>query len=82
MSADLTERVLEVLRKVLPAGQIGEEAAFGVTDEWDSLKHVEVILGIEREFGVKVGAANFMSLTNVRAIARFLDQRGVGDVSR
>ena len=44
-------------------------------DEWDSLSHITLVLAVEREFGVKLKAAEVGSLANVGAMIRLLMDR-------
>jgi acyl carrier protein len=44
-------------------------------DEWDSLSHITLILGVEREFRVKFTAAEVGSLANVGAMIKLLMDR-------
>ena len=55
------------------------EIADGMTaddlDEWDSLSHITLVVAIEREFQVKLKAAEVGSLANVGAMVRLLMDR-------
>jgi acyl carrier protein len=42
--------------------------AVGSSPEWDSLRHIEIILAVEDEFGVMVPEALFPSMSSVDAI--------------
>lgn len=46
-------------------------------DGWDSLKHVRLILSIERAFGVKFSASEVGHLKNVGDLADLLQAKGV-----
>ena len=47
-------------------------------DEWDSLSHITLVLAVEREFGVKLKAAEVGSLADVGAMIRLLMDRAPG----
>jgi acyl carrier protein len=47
-------------------------------DEWDSLSHITLVLAVEREFRVKLKAAEVGSLANVGAMIRLLMDRAPG----
>jgi acyl carrier protein len=44
-------------------------------DEWDSLSHITLVLAVEREFGVKLKAAEVGNLADVGAMIRLLVAR-------
>lgn len=46
-------------------------------DDWDSLKHVRLILSVERAFGVKFSASEVGHLKNVGELADLLIAKGV-----
>jgi acyl carrier protein len=52
---DIQHRVKQVLAKILslPATDIGSDAARDVTGNWDSLKHMYVVLALEEEFSIE-----------------------------
>jgi acyl carrier protein len=46
------------------------------TDGWDSLAHITLILGVEREFRIKMSAAEVGSLKNVGQMIDLIVARG------
>ncbi len=44
-------------------------------EEWDSLAHITLILGVEREFGIKFKAAEVGGFTNVGEMIGLIMQR-------
>ena len=44
-------------------------------DEWDSLSHITLVLAVEKEFGVKLKAAEVGNLANVGDMIRLLVER-------
>jgi acyl carrier protein len=47
-------------------------------EEWDSLAHITLILGVEREFKIKFKAAEVGSFANVGAMIELIMQRAPG----
>jgi acyl carrier protein len=45
-------------------------------EEWDSLAHITLILGVEREFKIKFRAAEVGSFANVGEMIGLIRQRG------
>ena len=43
--------------------------------EWDSVAHLNIVMSIEREFGVKISAEETLALTNLPAIHEALRAR-------
>ncbi len=56
---------------------LGEETPFAECPSWDSLKHVELVLGIETLFVVDLSAAEIGRLTCKQAVRQVLTGRGV-----
>jgi acyl carrier protein len=48
------------------------------TEGWDSLRHVTLIVGLERSFAVKLSAEDIRSMVTVGDIERVLTEKGVG----
>jgi acyl carrier protein len=72
-SADLEARVTAVIVRALRLP--GSEAAplkMGSTPGWDSLGHMSVVVGLEKEFGVRFQPFRLPQLTDVPAIVRVL----------
>ena len=61
----------------IPAAGITEDLAMKDVDAWDSLKHMELILSLEQNFGIELSFEEIVAMQNVRGIKRVLKQRGV-----
>jgi len=46
-------------------------------DEWDSLSFVRVIVGLEKEFGVKIGPNDAVSMSSVLSMQQYLIENDV-----
>ena len=62
---DIDARLASVIERTfdLPKGSVGADARLGQTPRWDSLGHIELILAIEGEFGVRVRTDQVRGLT-------------------
>ena len=47
--------------------------------EWDSLRHIEIILAVEEEFGIAIAADDFASLRSIDAIAAHINSLHAAD---
>lgn len=60
------------------ADALGDDTPFTECPTWDSLKHVEFVIGIETRFAVDLSAPEIARLTCKRATREVLAARGVG----
>lgn len=70
-----SKEVIDLFREVLGTEAVDETSEVGRPHEWNSLHHIELILALEKKFSVKVGPAGIASLTSIRAVTDFLEQR-------
>ena len=61
--------------KVSP-DRIGEETDMKDVPEWDSLKHMEMIVMLEQHYAVELTGDEIATMTSVKAIQDVLRQRG------
>tara|TARA_B100000989_G_C19435128_1_gene424788 strand:- start:408 stop:638 length:231 start_codon:yes stop_codon:yes gene_type:complete len=45
---------------------------FQKTDKWDSLKHIQLIISVEKEFSIKVKTSDIEKLTTYEKILNYL----------
>lgn len=67
---DLKVRAENVFRKVLkqPALVLRDEMTAFDVKGWDSMAHINLVIGLEKEFGVKLKAGEVVKLKNVGQI--------------
>jgi acyl carrier protein len=68
---DRVKRVVGSVLRVDPAG-IADDARSEDVPGWDSLRHLELMLALETEFGVRIPAETMLELTSLPAIERFV----------
>lgn len=68
--SDIRDRVITVMASVfgLPADAIPENAAPGFIENWDSLRHMQLIVALEEAFGVRFADHEMTTLTGIPAI--------------
>lgn len=55
----------------IPADAIGDDTSMDTVESWDSIKHMNLVLAIEEEFGVSIpdeDAANITSYPLIRLV--------------
>lgn len=65
--AAILNKVTELLHEILEDHTVTlmEETTPSAVDEWDSANHVQLILAIEDEFGIRFETAEITALENV-----------------
>ncbi len=75
----MNERVRHILGVVLemPEQDINEKLSAEVASNWDSIRHLNLVMALEEAFGVSFSSDELGQLTSYRAIVDALGQRGV-----
>ncbi len=70
-------RLNEIFQEVFDDDEIEifEDMTAEDIDEWDSLNHIVLIVAIEKQFGLKLNAAEVGNLKNVGEFLTLLDER-------
>lgn len=55
---------------------ISDDTVFGDVPGWDSLKHVELVVGLESRFGLDLNAGEIAQMTSKRAVRELLAGKG------
>lgn len=66
----MENKIIELIARVLnvPVGDVTLETEIGELDEWDSLRNVQIIAQLEKEFDVKITPDMIMDLEDVSDI--------------
>jgi len=74
---DITARLTEVFRDVFDDDELTVFPAMTAkdVDEWDSLMHITLVLAVEKEFAVKLNAAEVGKLENVGQMVELLARK-------
>lgn len=66
----MQDRVYAVVSKVMgvPVGEISDDSSPDTIAAWDSLKHMNLVLALEEEFGVRFSPEQIVELLNVELI--------------
>lgn len=60
----------------IPASTITEDLAMKDVVAWDSLKHMELIVSLEQNFGIELSFDDIVAMQSVGEIKRVLRERG------
>lgn len=73
----IRERLNNIFREVFDDEtiQIFDEMTAKDIEEWDSLMHITLVITIEKEFGLRLNAAEVGNLENVGAMIAILEER-------
>lgn len=69
--SDTRERCAMVMAKIMEIGQadVVDDSSPDTLDQWDSLSHVQLVLGLESEFDIKIspedGIEHFVDFKSV-----------------
>ena len=80
MDDGLAERVKGVLADVfeVDAGALSPESSPATVEAWDSLRHVNMVIALEQEFGVQLAAEEIEQAMSVDAVCRLMAGKVAG----
>ncbi len=73
--AKLVELMADLFR--LGRDEITDSLTMKSSAAWDSLKHMELVVGIEESFGIELVADEIVAMQTVSEIKRILKDRGI-----
>ncbi|MEI6246491.1 MAG: acyl carrier protein [Acidobacteriota bacterium] len=75
----MEDKIKAVMAGILeiPADSITDATTMETVDTWDSLRHMEIIVGLEDAFGIELAAEDLMEMTSLAEIKRVLASKGV-----
>lgn len=77
---EIEARLARVLREVfsLAPSERPETLRYKEHARWDSLGHIELVLAVEREFGLKLSSADVVAATGFAELAALLRRKREG----
>ena len=71
--------ICEFIAKQLnvPAASIHEKTSMRDVAQWDSLKHMELIVGLEKHYHIELSGDEIADMTSVDAIIKTLAKHGI-----
>jgi acyl carrier protein len=75
MNADVEKRVFKVISQVMGVSlaEVDENASPDTIGTWDSLKHMNLILALEQEFGVQFTDRQIIEMISAKLISLELE---------
>jgi len=79
VSTEVSERLRNILVDILsvPGDQIGSDSSAETISSWDSFAHLQVILAIEAEYGVRFDPLRIPNLASIIALQQELESKGI-----
>ncbi|GLZ36295.1 hypothetical protein Lesp02_84820 [Lentzea sp. NBRC 105346] len=71
----LNHLVADVLR--VPVESVGDDTGTATTAAWTSMRHVEIVVGVEKTYGVKLTPREARVCRSVRALREVLTGKGI-----
>ena len=65
---ELDEKLNKLLLRIFEIEQIDHNSSMDDIPEWDSFKHFELIVNIEKEFKIKLAVADTTEITSIPII--------------
>ena len=66
-----------ILSEVLSQNNICLDDSIHTIDEWDSMLHMELIIALEKSYSTRVEPEDIVTLTNVKSIQDYLNNKGL-----
>lgn len=66
----LQQRVRDVIAAIfsIEESEIGPECSIETVDRWDSLQHVNLMMSLEQEFGIRIDVEDAVEMTSFPAV--------------
>lgn len=82
--ADILRRINRVVVDILgsPDLALTEETTAGDISGWDSLSHVQILLGVENAFGIRLNATEIAQMENTGSLIDLVQKHVRADAER
>lgn len=77
MNNDYKQKIIHVMETVfeIPTGSLDENASIDSVENWDSLKHLTLILALEEEFNISIPDEEVGNLVNFKIIDIIINEQ-------
>jgi len=78
ISQQVPSSLRDILADILEISpeQVTPDLSIGTVDNWDSFRHLQVILAVEGEYGVQFDPQQIPELTSVSSLQSELEKKG------
>lgn len=75
--SDVKQKCAEVFAKVMDVNvtTVDENSSPDNVENWDSLSHVELISGIEGQFGININPDEGIDIENFKTLVNFVEKK-------
>lgn len=73
--SELVELVASVLQ--VPTADVDDDTGMSTTAKWTSLRHVQIVSGVEKAYGIRLTAREARTCRSVRTLREVLAGKGV-----
>ena len=75
----MVDRLKQVMADVfsVPMEDLQDDVAINEVTRWDSLRHVELMLALEMNFGLHLTVYEMLEMISYEAIEQYLQDRGI-----
>ena len=72
----MKERIIDVFSRIMevPAEGISASSSPATVETWDSLKHMNLVLALEEEFGIRLNDERIMKMVTLGAIVETVSE--------
>ncbi len=72
----LEKQIISLISKILTlkVSQLSQKSSAKNIKNWDSMNHVKIIVGLEKEFKVKINTSIAMELDSIKKIVNFVNK--------
>lgn len=74
--AEIIEKLKEVFKEVLEIEDVEDDLQMENTPEWDSLKHLQLLVAIEKAFGLEIDFQESIKMTSMERIKEIVKEVG------
>lgn len=77
MNQEIEDRIRSIMSAVLaiPAGEINEDTSPESIESWDSMKHMNMVVGLEEEFDIEFSDDDIMDMNSFALIIEAVSAR-------
>ncbi|EKD63173.1 MAG: hypothetical protein ACD_51C00326G0003 [uncultured bacterium] len=68
----ILKRIEEVFQEVLEIKNFNEDLSMEVVPEWDSLKHLQLLVAVEKTFGIEIEFQKSLKMTSVKGMTEII----------